>query len=140
MSDANTQTGHSDALTNGIRVHVVSQYLSEHSNPSRKQYTFAYRITISNEGDLAATLRSRKWIITDGDGGVEVIEGPGVVGEQPRLEPGESHTYVSGSHLTTKWGTMEGHYTMEQDDGAKFDALVGRFFLAESVAPSQGPF
>jgi ApaG protein len=130
-----SQSGHSDLTSNGVRVRVAAQYLPEQSAPDHKRFVFAYRVDITNVGEVVATLRSRKWIITDADGNVEVVEGPGVVGEQPRLEPGESHAYMSGSHLTTAWGTMEGHFVMELEDGSHFKAEVGRFFLARSVDP-----
>ena len=130
-----SQSGHSDVTTDGIRIRVASQYLPDQSEPERKQFIFAYRVEIENVGGEVATLRSRRWLITDGDGGTEVVEGPGVVGEQPRLEPGESHAYMSGSPLSTEWGTMEGHFVMEREDGSNFEAKVGRFFLAKTVDP-----
>lgn len=129
------QSGHSDVVTQGIRVKVAAQYLPEHSSPEKLLHAFAYRVRIRNEGDAVVTLRARRWVITDGDGDVEIVEGPGVVGEQPRLEPGDEHEYMSGCPLPTTWGTMEGTYTMEREDGTRFDAVVGRFFLAPTVAP-----
>ena len=129
------QSGHSDITTQGIRVQVASQYLPDQSLPERKHYLFAYRVVISNVGEVAATLRSRKWIITDADGKVDIVEGSGVIGEEPRLDPGESHEYMSGSPLSTNWGTMEGYFVMELDSGETYQAEVARFFLAEGVAP-----
>jgi ApaG protein len=129
------QSGHSDITTLGVQVQVASQYLPDQSLPERKRFVFAYRVVITNLGDEPATLRSRKWIITDAEGLVEIIEGPGVIGEEPRLMPGDSHEYMSGCPLRTKWGTMEGHFVMERDQGDTFKAVVGRFFLAENVAP-----
>ena len=134
-SSKSPQTGHSDVLTQGVRVKVASQYLPEQSSPDDEQFVFAYRVRILNEGDEPVTLRSRRWVIKDGDGEVEIVEGEGVIGEQPRLEPGQMHEYVSGCPLPTTWGTMEGHYVMEREDGSTFEALVGRFFLAPTVAP-----
>ena len=129
------QSGHSDVVTHGVRVKVASQYLPEQSAPEKLHHLFAYRVRIFNEGDEVVTLRSRRWVITDADGDVEIVEGPGVVGEEPQLAPGDMHEYVSGCPLPTTWGTMEGHYVMEREDGSSFKAEVGRFFLAPTVAP-----
>lgn len=129
------QSGHSDVVTQGIRVKVAAQYLPDQSEPDHEHYLFAYRVRIYNESDVVVTLRSRRWVITDGDGRVEIVEGPGVVGEEPRLAPGAMHEYMSGCPLSTTWGTMEGHFVMEREDGSRFDAQVGRFFLAPTVAP-----
>ena len=126
---------HSEATTRGIRVRVHSRYVPERSDPDHMQYLFVYRVRIRNEGDATVTLRSRKWIIKDADGEVEIVEGPGVVGEQPCLPPGAQHEYMSGCPLETSWGTMEGHYVMEREDGTTFQAQVGRFFLAPTVDP-----
>jgi ApaG protein len=120
------------AVTNGIRVHAVAHYLAHESLPEEGQYVFAYKITISNEGDQAARLLSRHWIILDADNRREEVKGPGVVGETPRIEPGKDFEYMSGCPLETPWGTMEGSYLFERDDGSQFRANIGRFFL---VAP-----
>jgi ApaG protein len=93
-------------------------------------YFFAYRITITNVGDAPARLMSRHWIITDGSGRVEHVKGPGVVGEQPRLEPGAGFQYTSFCPLPTPVGTMEGSYQMVRDDGREFDAQIAPFTLA----------
>ena len=129
------QSGHSGTTTEGIRIRVAAQYLPERSSPAHGQYFYIYRVRISNEGEAWAKLRSRRWKITDADGLVEVVEGPGVVGDLPELAPGESYEYTSGCPLATEWGTMEGHYTFEREDGARFDAKIGRFFLALTTAP-----
>ncbi len=131
----NPQTGHSDVVTEGVRIKVASQYLPDQSSPDDELYAFAYRVRILNEGSDPATLRSRRWIIRDADGEAEIVEGPGVIGEEPRLEAGAEFEYMSGCPLATTWGTMEGHYVMERDDGSTFKAEVGRFFLAPTVAP-----
>ena len=120
----------SSALTEGIRVQVRSHYLPEQSEPSIGRYVFAYSITISNEGTRTAQLRTRHWVITDARGGVEEVRGDGVVGEQPRLSPGESFHYTSGCILTTPVGTMHGTYRMWCDDGSYFDAVIAPFSLA----------
>ncbi len=118
------------AVTDGIRVRVQSQYLPDQSSPHDDRYVFAYTITISNEGARTAQLRTRHWIITDGRGTVEEVRGDGVVGEQPRLAPGQSFQYTSGCVLTTPIGTMHGTYRMWRDDGSSFDAQIALFSLA----------
>ncbi len=120
----------SNAVTDGIRVRVQSQYLAEQSSPPSGRYVFAYTITISNESTRTAQLRTRHWIITDGRGVVEEVRGDGVVGEQPRLDPGQTFQYTSGCVLQTAVGTMQGTYRMWRDDGSFFDAEVGAFSLA----------
>lgn len=122
----------SDTLTHGFRVRVQPRFLPEHSNPSR--WVFSYTVTISNEGSTPARLVSRHWIITDGWGTVEEVQGPGVIGETPHLQPGEGFVYTSFCPLPTPTGTMEGSYQMVADDGSPFDIRIGRFFLAD---PSQ---
>jgi ApaG protein len=117
------------AVTEGIRVTVEARYLEEHSSPEESRYAFAYFVTISNEDHVRAQLRRRHWIITDGNGKVEEVEGPGVVGEQPILERGDVHRYSSGCVLTTPVGTMEGTYEMHEADGRVFRAAIPRFPL-----------
>ena len=119
----------SEATTRGIRVQVESTWVEERSAPKQSYYFFAYRVTISNVGTETAQLVSRVWIITDGNGNVERVEGPGVVGEQPRLEPGGGFEYTSFCPLTTPFGTMEGTYQMKTDDGETFDAVIAPFSL-----------
>ena len=119
----------SEATTRGIRIQVESVYVEERSAPSQSYYFFAYHVTITNVGSETAQLISRVWIITDGNGNVERVEGPGVVGEQPRLEPGDSFEYTSFAPLTTSFGTMEGTYQMKTDDGETFDAEIATFTL-----------
>lgn len=118
------------ATTNGIRVEVVSRYLPERSSPRQRQFLFAYQVTITNEGDEVAQLTSRRWIITDGNGEVQTVEGPGVVGEQPVLEPGMRFEYTSFCPLTTPFGTMHGHYVMIRPGGETFEAEIAPFMLA----------
>jgi len=117
------------AITEGVRVTVESSYLPEHSAPEDDRYAFAYFITISNEGATRVQLKRRHWIITDGNGKVEEVEGPGVVGEQPVLDPGDSHRYTSGAVLATPVGTMEGTYEMHESGGRVFRAEIPRFSL-----------
>lgn len=117
------------AVTEGVRVTVESTYLEEHSAPDENRFAFAYFVTIANEGAPRVQLRRRHWIITDGNGKVEEVEGPGVVGEQPVLDPGETHRYTSGAVITTPVGTMEGSYEMHDRAGRVFQAQIPRFSL-----------
>jgi ApaG protein len=117
------------ALTDGIRVTVESRYLAEHSDPDENRYAFAYFVTIANEDATRVQLRRRHWIITDGNGKVEEVEGAGVVGEQPILERGQSHQYTSRAVLRTPVGTMEGTYEMHGPGGRVFRAAIPRFSL-----------
>lgn len=120
----------SETVTNGIRVHTQSFYVPERSAPRESQYFFAYRIRISNEGENAARLLSRHWIITNANLEKEEVSGPGVVGEQPLLAPGEAFEYTSFCPLTTAVGTMQGSYTMESAAGITFEARIAPFTLA----------
>jgi ApaG protein len=117
------------AITQGIRISVESQYVTEQSSPRARRYVFAYTVRIQNEGTKAAQLRSRHWIITDGDGRVEEVRGPGVVGQQPLLRPGEHFEYTSGCVLQTPRGQMRGTYQMVGDGGEMFDATIAPFEL-----------
>lgn len=128
----------SSATTEGIRVRVQSHYLSDQSSPRDDRYVFAYTITISNEGVHTAQLRTRHWIITDARGVIEEVRGDGVVGEQPRLTPGQSFQYTSGCVLTTPVGTMHGTYRMWRDDGSFFDAVIAPFSLASPASVRRG--
>ena len=121
----------SDAVTRGIKVHVESEYAPERSQPSKNEWFFLYTITITNEGTETAQLVTRHWIITDGTGHVEEVRGPGVVGKQPVLAPGESFTYTSGCPLATPFGVMEGSYQMVTGNGEEFDAKIAPFTLSE---------
>lgn len=120
----------STAVTLGIRVTVQSVYLAEQSAPDDDRYAFAYTVSISNEGDTPAQLRTRHWIITDSSGTIEEVRGPGVVGKTPRLMPGQTFRYTSGCVLKTPLGTMHGTYQMYLDDGSTFDAEIAPFSLA----------
>lgn len=120
----------STAITQGIRVTVRSEYLPDRSSPTQRTYVFAYTVTIANEGQAAAQLRSRHWIITDGEGNVQEVKGDGVVGAQPLLRPGQSFEYTSHCALRTPRGTMRGTYQMVRDDGVRFDAIIAPFSLA----------
>jgi ApaG protein len=124
----------SDATTEGIRVQVRSVYLSERSAPQRGEYLFAYTVRISNVGNDTAQLVSREWIITDGLGRVERVAGPGVVGQQPLIVPGQSFEYTSFCPLPTPVGSMHGSYRMQRPDGRSFDARIAPFSLAVPTA------
>jgi len=119
----------SNAITHGIRVTVSSNYIPAQSAPKARRYVFAYTVRIANEGTETAQLKSRHWIITDGNGKVEQVRGPGVVGEQPLLKPGEHFEYTSGCVLETPRGSMEGTYQMVRSDGTEFDATIAPFAL-----------
>lgn len=121
----------SETVTRGVRITVRPRFVPEQSDPSRGQYLFAYHITIRNEGKETVHLLSRHWVITDGEGKVEEVRGPGVVGYQPVLKPGEAFEYTSGCPLPTPVGTMHGEFGMElPDTGEKFEARIAPFRLA----------
>jgi ApaG protein len=120
----------SSAITNGIRVTVSTAYVPNQSSPAGRRYVFAYTIRIANEGGETVQLRTRHWIITHGSGKVEEVRGPGVVGQQPVLRPGEQFEYTSGCVLETPRGSMRGTYQMQTADGGSFDADIASFELA----------
>ena len=113
-----------------IEIQVITDYVSDQSEPASDRYVFAYTITITNNGDVPARLISRHWIITDANGKVQEVSGDGVVGEQPHLNPGEEFRYSSGAVLETPVGAMQGLYRMEADNGVNFDAPIAPFTLA----------
>jgi len=132
-----TKTPHSETTTDGITVHAAAQFLPQESEPQNQRYLYGYKITMTNRGDATVQLHSRHWIIVDGEGRRDDVRGGGVVGEYPKLAPGESYTYVSYCPLATQWGTMEGSYTFTRDDGSRFPVAIGRFFLVPSAPPLQ---
>ncbi|MEP6633923.1 MAG: Co2+/Mg2+ efflux protein ApaG [Luteimonas sp.] len=113
-----------------LEIQIATRFLDDESEPEDDRYVFAYTIRIRNLGRLPAQLLSRHWLITDGNGKVEEVRGEGVVGEQPRIEPGEQFVYTSGAVLETAVGTMEGSYDMVGDDGTRFDAPIPPFTLS----------
>jgi ApaG protein len=121
----------SEAVTRGVRVHVQSEYAPDRSQPAKSQWFFLYTVTISNEGSDTVQLLTRHWLFTDGTGRVEEVRGPGVVGKQPILRPGESFEYTSGCPLTTPFGVMEGTYQMITEQGDRFDATIAPCTLSE---------
>ncbi|MBF0263837.1 MAG: Co2+/Mg2+ efflux protein ApaG [Gammaproteobacteria bacterium] len=114
-----------------INVTVSVRYIKEQSKPENNQYVFAYTINIINVGHEAVKLLSRHWLITDADGKVQEVRGPGVVGQHPHLQPGENFTYTSGSIIETPIGSMQGSYQMKADDGTLFDAEIEPFSLSQ---------
>ena len=117
------------AVTRDIEVCVEPFYLADRSDPEDGHYVWAYRITIANNSGEFVKLLSRYWHITDGTGKVEEVRGPGVVGEQPILQPGEAFEYTSGTPLKTPSGIMVGTYQMENSGGERFDIAIPAFSL-----------
>jgi ApaG protein len=122
------------ALTQGIRVEVESAYVAERSNPADAYFLFSYHVRISNQGPETAQLLSRRWVITDAEGRQELVEGPGVVGEQPILEPGQEFEYTSYCPLPTAVGAMQGAYRMVTKSGQLFEAEIAPFTLSVPFA------
>ena len=120
----------SEATTRGVKVEVESNYLPEKSDPRSGRWFFSYDIRISNRSDDVVQLLHRHWIITDANGKIEEVRGPGVIGEQPVMAPGESFEYTSFCPLGTPFGTMEGSYEMVAEDGTRFWAKIGQFTLS----------
>lgn len=129
MSEKVYLDGSSEAVTQGVRVKVKPEFLPHQSDPARGLWFFAYHVTVTNEGPHTLQLMSRHWIITNAEGREEHVRGPGVVGEQPVLRPGQSFRYTSGTPLDTPVGTMHGTYQMVGRDGTRFEARVAPFML-----------
>lgn len=117
--------------TNGVRVDVETSYVAEKSMPAMNQYLFAYEVTVTNENPEPVQLLHRHWTITDALGRTEEVKGPGVIGKQPRLKPGDSFTYDSFCPLTTPFGSMRGAYKMMRDNGEFFEVEVPLFNLVQ---------
>lgn len=115
--------------TEGVRIRVEPDYLEDQSVPEESRFVWAYTIEIENRGDAAVQLVSRCWRITDAAGHTEIVQGQGVVGEQPVLQPGERFRYTSGAPLKTASGFMAGSYEMRREDGGRFDAVIPAFSL-----------
>ena len=132
MGETTTSTPRTSpaTTTRGIRVEVRSEYVPERSSVKEQSYWFQYHVRISNVGSQTAQLISREWIITNANGEVERVKGPGVVGEQPVLPPGGSFEYTSFCPLNTPVGSMQGSYQMVTTDGERFDAVIAPFTLA----------
>lgn len=124
------ETG-SEALTEGVRVQVRARYSPEHSSPPTSRWFFLYTITISNESQETVQLLNRHWTIVDATGHAEEVHGPGVVGEQPVIQPGQRFEYTSGCPLPTPFGSMAGTYEMIRRNGTRFEAEVALFQLIQ---------
>ena len=122
----------SNTITNGIRIKVTPTYELTQSNPAKNKYLFSYHVQIINEGNETCTLISRHWIISNSFDQIEEVKGGGVVGKTPTIHPGESFEYTSFCPLDTEWGTMEGTYQMQKQDGSVFDAVIGKFLLSKN--------
>lgn len=141
-----TNLPHSDTTTDGIRIYAAAEYMPQDVLPhdfrdpsadddAQQSFVFRYKITMTNNGKGSARLLARHWVIVDGDGDREEVRGRGVVGEYPSLGTGESYSYVSYCPLRTSWGTMEGAYTFEREDGSRFEVAIDRFFLVPTAPP-----
>jgi ApaG protein len=117
--------------TDGIRIDVRARFSAEHSNPSASRWFFLYTIQIENSSEIAVQLLNRHWTIVDGTGHVQEVHGPGVVGEQPVLQPSTRFEYTSGCPLPTPFGSMAGSFEMQRGDGTLFEAEVGIFQLIQ---------
>jgi len=120
--------------TKGIKISVETFYQSQYSNPAEDKYVFAYRVTIDNNSEVTVQLLSRFWRIWDANNTLREVEGDGVIGKQPILAPGETHQYVSWSHLMTGMGKMSGYYIMQRPDGTTFNVSIPEFKL---VSPAR---
>ena len=118
------------AITEGVKVSVETNYQPEYSSPTQMHYVFTYRITIENHSEYSVKLQRRHWFIHDANNTIREVEGEGIVGQQPILEPGETHQYVSGCNLSSGLGKMRGVYLMEKImDGKTFDVLIPEFTM-----------
>jgi ApaG protein len=124
----------SETTTQGVKVRVEPEYLPDHSNPAQSLWVHAYHVTITNESEQVLQLVWRQWIITNANGTEDRVSGPGVVGQQPVLKPGERFEYTSGCPLDTAVGTMHGSYRMVNPAGEHFEATIAPFTLAEPFA------
>jgi ApaG protein len=119
--------------TRGLTVRVAVSFLPEQSEPDKGRWFWSYHIRVENEGQMAAQLMTRHWVISDGRGAKSIVEGDGVVGEQPVIMPGSAYDYVSGCPLTTPTGSMQGSYGMIGEDGSSFDIAIPQFALTAPV-------
>jgi ApaG protein len=121
----------SEATTRGVRVHIEARYSPERSEPAVSKYFFLYTVTIVNESAETVQILTRHWIATDSAGHIDEVRGPGIVGKQPTLEPGESFEYTSGWPLPTRFGILEGTYQVVNSQGEHFDAKIAPVALSE---------
>lgn len=123
----------SSVVTEGLRIEADAQFLPDKSEPDQRHFLYVYRIRMANEGTRRAKLTSRYWKILDANNELREVRGPGVVGRYPDLAPGERFEYFSSCPLSTPWGTMEGAFHFEREDGTPFEARVARFFLVPNA-------
>lgn len=121
-------------MTAQISIEVTTQYIDKESRPNEARYVYAYTITIENSGTSSAQLISRYWKIIDANEKEQEVQGLGVIGEQPTLAPGQRYQYTSGAVIGTETGIMEGHYTMQAEDGEHFDTPIPPFALVKPSA------
>ena len=131
FKDQSLHASTSEAVTNNVRVEVESRYAPEHSQPFQNLWVFHYTVRITNETGETVQLVSRHWVITDASGHTEEVRGPGVVGEQPVLAPGEAFQYTSSCPLKTSTGVMRGAYQLVNEEGTQFDVEIAPFALHE---------
>ncbi len=122
----------STTITSGIKINVEPEFIQEEYSLDGKRNLFSYRIEITNVGDKWAKLINRHWIVIDADGKKDEIKGAGVVGYTPELSPGASFTYTSYCSIDTEWGTMEGSFEMQRNNGERFKAMIDRFYLVSA--------
>lgn len=113
-----------------FQIAIETGYIEGQSDPAERRYVFAYKITITNRGKVSARLLNRHWIVTHGNGKSEEVRGKGVVGQQPRIAPGESFSYTSGAVIESEVGAMQGSYEFETDSGDHFDVPIPPFTLS----------
>ncbi len=123
----------SNCVTESIRIRVIPRFLPKQSDPLNNNFLFSYSVTITNESDNKVQLISRNWTIINSDGETERVNGPGVIGHQPEIDPGESYSYDSYCPLNTEFGTMEGSYEMIDSNNRPFIVQIGRFYLATNA-------
>lgn len=134
MSEATTYPLMSDETTCGVRVGANAFYLPDESTPEEDEFVFGYRIVILNESERTVTLQTRHWDLIDAEGELREVDGEGVVGQKPRLAPGEAFKYHSFAVLPTPWGTMEGHYQFRAEDNQEqLTITIGRFYLTQQT-------
>ena len=134
MSEPATYPLMSDVTTHGVRVGANAFYLPDESTPEDSEFVFGYRIVILNDSDRTVTLLSRHWDLIDAEGELREVDGEGVVGQMPRLDPGEAFKYHSFAVLSTPWGTMEGHYNFRAEDNQEhLQIKIGRFYLTQEA-------
>lgn len=123
----------SKATTNGITISAISNFLEDYSTPSQKKFYYSYRIKITNESEVTVQLVSRYFLVIDSYSNQKIVRGEGVVGKQPKIQPGETFQYCSFAPLATNFGTMEGLYHFITNEGSKFDAEIARFYFATNL-------